>query len=59
MESDAGAYTVQIADANTNVLVSDPAVITIARGLPLLGIVGLTLLLTALLFGGAIVRARR
>ncbi len=57
--SDAGSYWVQVDDANTNVLVSNTAVLTIATSTPVAGLIGLGLLCGTLLSGGVFVVRRR
>ncbi|HRT65323.1 MAG TPA: immunoglobulin domain-containing protein [Candidatus Hydrogenedentes bacterium] len=57
--SDAGAYFVQISDSNTNVVVSNSAVLEVAPGTPVAGLIGLGLLGGMVLCGGAFVVRRR
>jgi hypothetical protein len=57
-ESDAGAYTVEVTDANTDVRTAS-AVLTVTQGIPVTGVVGLAALLALLSIAGArLARAR-
>ncbi len=55
---DAGAYTVEIADANGDLVMSGPVTLTIGEGMPVTGFAGLAMLAGILALAGS-ARARR
>ena len=56
---DAGTYTVQVFDYNTDIEISDAAVLTVTPGVPVAGLMGLGVLCTAFVLGGAALIRRK
>jgi hypothetical protein len=59
--TDAGTYHAEVTDANSMVVASDDAMLTVnpATGVPVLGMIGLGLLASGLVLGGSLVVRRR
>ena len=57
--SDSGSYTVEVSDANSDVVVSDAAVLNVSKALPVAGLAGLGILLGACAVAGALAAHRR